>query len=960
MAFDVHLREPVKTYRELAVRLAGAAKVIRARVRSALAAEQERVELRRLYAAFREALIHDLSADDFADMYAETVACVLLSASISREEGGDRHKASLAEMLANTGAFLKEFMQAFLTCCGGECGVDFEEHGACEVQELLRRTRIDAVLEDFARRNPQEDPVIHFYELFLKEYDPEKRARRGVFYTPRSVVSFMVRSVDETLRTRFRLEDGLADTATWREMRKRHEGLAIPMNVGPDEPFVQILDPAAGTGTFLVEVIDRIYETLRAKWRRQGKSESEMLDLWNDYVPEHLLPRLHGFELMTAPYAIAHMKVWMKLSETRYGFLSMERARIYLTNTLEAPSEVKSRLKQAATALGLEALAADEVKRSTPFTVVLGNPPYAGISGNVNGWIDGLLRGRPPDGSGTTGYYEVDGKPLGERKLWLQDDYVKFMRFAEHRIELSGAGLLCYISNHGYLDNPTFRGMRQHLMRTFSEISILDLHGNAKKERRTRGQKDRNVFDIEQGVSIGLFSSLPCRTQGRSVKHMDLWGERDEKYEKLCGSTMDGLGLSQVLPASPFYFFVPRNEANLSEYERGWKITEIMPAGTSGIVTARDAFVIDFDREALLARISEFRDERLTDEFIRRKYFAGKGSARYEAGDTRGWKLPAAREEVRADARWRERVEPILYRPFDVRNIYNVSWMVDWPRRGLMRHMRECVNLGLITSRMTKGETFRHAQVTRLITEVICMSPKTSNNGFLFPLYLYEAEAASGRMRRANLSQEFVAALSGNVGMRFELEGRGDLANTFGPEDVFHYIYAIFHSETYRTRYAEFLRTDFPRVHLTSDPSLFGKLCQAGADLAALHLLEDDYEAASWNAAGPEGLSPLRTFTTRFAGQGGTEITKGHPCYRDRKVYINPSSYFEEVPEEVWSFYVGGYRVCEKWLKSRRGRALTGEEITLYLRVVAALGETTRLMAEIESTIEGHGGWPIH
>jgi predicted helicase len=199
--------------------------------------------------------------------------------------------------------------------------------GVYEVVELLDEVNMDAVVRDFGDRNPQEDPVIHFYELFLKEYDAKKRMQRGVFYTPRPVVSYIVRSVDELLRFEFALADGLADTTTWGEMAKLHEGLHIPEGVSPEQDFVQVLDPATGTGTFLVEVIDLIHHTLTDKWKMQGLAEQMVDALWNEYVPKHLLTRLHGYELLMAPYAIAHLKVGLKLYETGYRFASEERAR---------------------------------------------------------------------------------------------------------------------------------------------------------------------------------------------------------------------------------------------------------------------------------------------------------------------------------------------------------------------------------------------------------------------------------------------------------------------------------------------------------------------------------------------------------------------------------------------------------------------------------------------------------
>jgi predicted helicase len=388
---------------------------------------------------------------------------------------------------------------------------------------------MEAVMRDFGDRNPEEDPVIHFYEDFLKEYDAEKRIKRGVFFTPRPVVSFIVRSVDEILRNEFGLEDGLADTTTLGEMAKRHIELRVPKGVKPDEPFVKILDPACGTGTFLVEVIDLIQQTMKAKWRRQRHTELEVVRLWNEYVAEHLLPRLYGFELMMAPYAIAHTKIGLKLHETGYNFRAHERARIYFTNSLEEPKDFSDRFEFDAPALAHEAHAVNAVKRGTRFTAIIGNPPYAGHSANAS-WE--MKDGREVPtfiGRLVQDYYQVDGRPLGERNpKWLQDDYVKFMRFGQWSLQQSSLGILAMISNHGYLDNPTFRGMRQRFVEQFDRIFVLDLHGNTKKkERCPDGSKDENVFDIQQGVAIGAFVKKVGQGSGCNVSHAHLWGLRD-------------------------------------------------------------------------------------------------------------------------------------------------------------------------------------------------------------------------------------------------------------------------------------------------------------------------------------------------------------------------------------------------------------------------------------------------
>jgi len=520
-AFTLRHREVITTSKTLSWRLAELARAIRDRIKTALAIETETGPLTKLMKAFQTALVHDLDEAGFADMYAQTIAYGLLSARIT-----DPTRRTADDFAAHmrTNPFLRELMETFLHVGGrrgkaGGPGIDFDELGVSEVVDLLDQANMEAVVRDFGDRNPQEDPVIHFYEHFLAAYDKKQKVSRGVFYTPRPVVSYIVRSIDELLRTEFGLEDGLADTTTWGEMAKRQEDLKIPGGTSPDQAFLQILDPATGTGTFLVEAIDLVYQTMVGKWKAQGHGEKKIQALWNEYIPKHLLPRLHGYELLMAPYAIAHLKIGLKLYETGYRFESEERARVYLTNALE-PASSKQLALDFLPALAHEAEAVNEIKRSQRFTAVVGNPPYSGLSSNMGPWIDGLLKGRLPDGTATASYYHVDGEPLGERKVWLQDDYVKFIRLSQWLLDGTGAGVHGYISNHGYLDNPTFRGMRWSLMQSFGRIRVLDLHGNLKKkEIPPGGGRDVNVFDIQQGVAIGLFTKAGA---ARSVCHADL------------------------------------------------------------------------------------------------------------------------------------------------------------------------------------------------------------------------------------------------------------------------------------------------------------------------------------------------------------------------------------------------------------------------------------------------------
>ena len=473
-AFKLRHREVITTSQQLSERLAELARAIRDRIRTALAIEVESGPLTKLMKAFQTALVHDLDEHGFADMYAQTISYGLLSARIT-----DPARPTADDFAAHmrTNPFLRELMETFLRAGGrrvkaGDLGIDFDELGVSEVVDLLDQANMEAVVRDFGDRNPQEDPVIHFYEHFLAAYDKKQKVNRGVFYTPRPVVSYIVRSVDELLRSEFGLADGLADTTAWGEMAKRHEDLTIPEGISPTQAFVQILDPATGTGTFLVEVIDLIHNTMFEKWKARGHVEEEIQTLWNAYVPKHLLPCLHGYELLMAPYAIAHLKIGLKLYETGYRFESDERARVYLTNALEPAGQGQLTL-DFLPALAHEAEAVNEIKRNRRFTVVIGNPPYLGEAGRGGDWIAALMRGREIQSDRrTSSYFEVDGESLNERNpKWLNDLYVRFTRLSHWLLEQAGRGVHGFITNHGYIDNPTFRGMRWALLASFDTPS---------------------------------------------------------------------------------------------------------------------------------------------------------------------------------------------------------------------------------------------------------------------------------------------------------------------------------------------------------------------------------------------------------------------------------------------------------------------------------------------------------
>jgi hypothetical protein len=928
-AFTLRHREVITTSKALAERLAELARAIRMKVNAALAVETENGKLRKTMKAFQQALIHDLDEDGFADMYAQTIAYGLLSARVSRRSGG-LVADDAALMIPVTSPFLRELMETFLKIGGRKRGaggapLDFDELGINEVVETLRDANMDAVLRDFGDRNPQEDPVIHFYELFLKEYDPKKRMQRGVYYTPRPVVSYIVSSVDELLRAEFGLEDGLADTTTWGEIAERNNGIEIPEGVDPNQSFVQILDPATGTATFLVGVVDVIYKTMSARWETEGKTAGHRRELWNEYVPKYLLPRLHGYELMMAPYAIAHMKLGLKLTETGFqwpdGF--EERARIYLTNSLEPARDFSDTFEFAVPALAHEARAVNEIKRNHCFTVVIGNPPYSGVSANKSAWADQLLEE----------YYYVDGAPLAERNpKWLQDDYVKFIRLGQEILRRPTFGVFGFITNHGYIDNPTFRGMRRSLLDSFTRLSVLDLHGNTKKkEISPDGSPDTNVFDIQQGVAVLIASAFPGRN--RILSQLDLFGTREYKYSVLATTSVGVTQWNPVNAAKPFYVFLCQDDHVRSEYNQFTSIKQIMPVNVLGFQTHRDQFAIAMDKSDIIARCEALRDKRSGDGEIKK---------RYGLKDGRDWNVREARREISSDNAWKRNVVRCFYRPFDIRWCYFSRVAMDYPRRELIAHVSGRANICLLVPRQISFLPWRHAGVANTVAESCFISTKTKEQNYNFPLFLFpESDGLEFESkRRVNFSVAFLRRLAASISEEPQIE-----AENVTPEAVLHYIYAILYSPSYRARYAEFLKMDFPRLPIPSGRFLFDALSKLGNRLVSWHLLEANKEES-------------RAKCMSVGGGGLPEI--GKISWSDNTVWLDKNKIcgFRSVSEDVWNFHIGGYQVCDKWLKDRRGRKLSKDDIEHYQKIVVALHETIRIMKEIDEVIEQHGGWP--
>jgi len=635
----------------------------------------------------------------------------------------------------------------------------------------------------------------------------------------------------------------------------------------------------------------------------------------------HLIPRLNGFEILMASYAVAHLKLDLLLAETGYKPTIEQRFRIYLTNSLEEHHSETGTL--FASWLSQEANEANHIKRDTPVMVVLGNPPYSGHSSNKGEWIEKLLEEYKQEPGG--------GKLKEKNPKWLNDDYVKFIRYGQHYVEKNGEGVLAFINNHSFLDNPTFRGMRWYLLTTFDRIYILDLHGNSKKkEVCPDGSPDKNVFDIQQGVSINLFVKTGKKKKGElaEVLHYDLYGERAFKYDFLWNNSLATVDFVTLSLSAPHYFFVQKDLHGLKEYSEGFAVNELYPVNSVGIVTARDEFTISSKPAEVQQTIEEFLS--LDVERARSRFSLGK--------DARDWTVEYAKNDLLRSGTDFSNIVPISYRPFDIRYTYYTGrskGFLCMPRREVMQHFLKRENIGLMTCRQSVVEAWEHIGITKYIADDSRVSNRTKERGYIFPLYLYPESgnqlATDGQQQRTpNLNSAIVDEIAASIGLTFTPE-KEESAGIFAPIDLFDYIYAVLHSPGYREKYKGFLKIDFPRVPYPKNQQTFWHLVALGSELRELHLLESptvEQRLTSYPVSGDNIVGKLNN--------------------QDGKVYINETQYFNGVPSVAWEFYIGGYQPAQKWLKDRKGRELSFEDVRHYQRIIVALTETARIMGKVD------------
>ncbi len=811
-------------------------------------------------------LLMDCDPTEYVDAYAQTMTFGIL---LARSMGGSKQitKDNAARVVPSS---VKIIRRILLNIIEPDLPINISWI-IDDIFDIVNASDLDKVLVDITdKTGAKQDAFLLFYEDFLANYDPEKRKKHGVYYTPRPVVSFIVNNINRMLREEFGKE----------------------FSLGSDD--VTILDPASGTGTFLA--MSQLLAILSVKSAGYGGMIPEK-------IKKHILKDFFGFELLVAPYVMSHLKLARELeNKWGYRFSDEDRVQIYLTNTLQ---DTKIQNIYAFDEVLQETRTASEVKMKKKVLVILGNPPYSGFSQNKGGYIEESARsGKSLDeGLEVQGYYTVDGKPLQEKNpKWLLDDYVKFIRFGQLKIAQSGEGIMAYVSNNGYLDNPTFRGMRQSLLSTFDTIYIVNLHGSSRKREGVAG--DENIFSIMQGVTITFFIKHGDN-RPLSVKYSEIYGSRERKFKWLNNRFLSQVQFKDVIPASPQYFFVPQQTD--TEYQLFPSITEIFGKYSVGIATARDKFTIDFDKGVLYERLNNFLQ--LTEEEARSRFSLGK--------DARDWKVKLAQEDVRSTGLNNMNFVKITYRPFDIRITYYTGrsrGLLCMPRGDIMSNMLN-ENLAIVTTRGSRPEPWRDVFASDKMTDIAVLSTNTSRSSYHFPLYIYKGETRSD-----NIKPEFIEKLS----KKYE--------RIISPKDLFSYIYGILNSSRYRNKYEKELQRDFPRIWFPATHDEFEKISDQGRKMLDLH-----------------------TMKTKVSGMLGYPMSGENRIrkieYSDGSIHINDTQSFVGCPQEIWNFSIGSYRVLEKWLKGRKGRTLTSADVETFSKIATIINETLKIQEELDSFV---------
>ncbi len=894
----------IKTPKILAEILSKKAKLMRDYIILPALTEKEEKYFTPLYNSFKTHLLKDLTHEAFADLFAQTFTYGLFIAKYQFEI--EKEPTLFSKKKFKSIPFTTKTAYSFIQQGFGILREVFRvistedmpknlEIIVDDIIDILNHTDIFKLLTHY-NKGKKKDPIYHLYETFLFNYDPERKKRLGIFYTPPEVVSFIVNSVNLLLKNRklFSSPDGLA---TYKS--------------DSSQDSITLLDPAVGTGTFFIEAIDKALKEVKNKY-------SKSRDFITQFIRNHILKHFFAFEILIAPYVVSHLKTLFHLTKQGFEFKESDKLNIFLTNTLEF-----HRKETEGGFVGLfekvlvtEQEKALEVKKNIPILVIIGNPPYSVSSQNK-------VDSKTPFGKFYESYKEKVRKE--EKNIQpLSDDYIKFLAFAHWKIHQTGKGIVGMITNNSYLDGLIHRDMRKKLYEDFDLIYILNLHGDAKRPKITKDvKKDENVFDIKQGVTIGIFVKSDKKIRKQILYH-ELIGEREEKYKFLDTHNVENIKWEKLEPKEPYWFFVPKEFEGKEKYKRFYSIKEIFNRYTRGTVTSRDEFVIDRDKSVLANRINSFINSDLSLDLLKETF---------KLKDARKWRVKHAQELLKKKGFDESFIYPYSYRPFDDRWIYYEEILLERSRSSLMKHML-AENVALIVMRQVYWNNYSHFFVTCNITDSrIFISRRGAAD--IFPIYLYNSENKAQNQlllsnlpeteskRTSNIKKEIIDLLSSTY------------KKSLSPEEIFDYIYAVLYSNIYRNKYLEFLKIDFPRVPFTKDYKIFKKLSEIGKKLIDIHLLK----------------SPLLDKTSsRFKGEGELNLVK-KIIYspEEKRVFINEKQYFENIEPEVWNYFIGGYQVLNKWLKDRKEKYLNDEEIKTYIKIIEAIKHTIKIQKEIDT-----------
>lgn len=900
--------QPINSARILAETLAAKAKVIAAILSIALSKSgtnqtKEDEDLHIKLDAFKKFLVHDMTEEQFADFYAQTIVYGMFIARIYDKTPSSFSLQEASELIPSINPFLKKIFKQ-LALAELHSGVKWIVE---ELIEIFKVTKMERILHNYGK-----DPLVHFYEDFLAEYNPKIREEYGVWYTPKEVVGFIVDAVDHLLRTELSINDGLASNTL------------IDYN-GKQTHKVQILDPATGTGTFLAAVTERIKESYKGQ---EG--------LWAEDVVNHIVPRLNAFEYLMAPYTMAHLKLSTSLGLDRVENENVDRLNIFLTNSLE--EDHPEATLPFAKFITDESNAANTIKRDTPIMVVMGNPPYNEKSANTGEWIMSLMNDYKQEPGMSkiqvsknrkTGKITYKNTLKGVNSKGINNDYCKFIRLGQNFVERTKEGVLAYITANTYLDSRLFRGMRYELMKSFNQIYIVNLHGSTMRKESTNEVTDQCVFDIRQGVSIVIMVKNKETDELAKVYYKDIYGKRHEKLSFLEKSTLSDIDFTELQPTAPLYTFRIIDDKIKEHYANGFKIDSLMLHKVQGFTSDKDSVAIHYEKDGIENLLSLMLSDKTDVEL------------REEVGfkDTRDWKLDKARQALKLKQQYERFITEVQYRPFDTRWTYLDKTLVTYPRPLILSSIFNRENQVLCVGQ--QGNVIGDDEWSLVYTSTLPTDKNIVPRGgiYLFPMIIYD-----GMLKYANFSPGVLQNIENGIGLHLQdIEDEERKDGGFLAIDLIDYVYAVLHSVTYRDTYHDFLQNDFPTIPYPASADYFFRMAELGKRLRYLHELKE--------------IDRKDLITTYpVIGTKDNNVIKAH-VYEETnegigRVWINKEQYFDGVPSEAWNMIIAGYKSLEKWLKDRKDKHLTGDEIIHFQKMVVALVKTIRTQEEIDEIIE--------